>query len=131
MDAYSELLGLEVIEAGDGAATVHATIKAEHLNLHGSAHGGFLYSLADAAFALASNSRGAVAVALTTHMDYFRPVREGTVLTAQAFEEQLGRKTATYRVEIRDGNRLVALFTGRVFREKTVLSNEQRVPRDE
>ena len=116
MDSFAEQLRLEVISVGEGRARLRATVAPEHLNVHGTAHGGFLYSLADEAFALASNSRGVTAVALTVHMEYFRPVSAGDVLEALATEEYLGRRVATYRVEVRRGNDVVALFTGTVYR---------------
>nr|WP_253665089.1 hydroxyphenylacetyl-CoA thioesterase PaaI [Thermus scotoductus] len=87
----------------------------EHLNLHGTVHGGFLYALADSAFALASNSRGP-AVALSCRMDYFRPLSAGARVEARAQEVNLSRRTATYRVEVVSEGKLVALFTGTVFR---------------
>ncbi len=118
MPSFAERLGLDVLSVGDGRAHLRAPVRAEHLNLHGTAHGGFLYTLADEAFALASNSRGAVAVALSVHMEYFRPVSAGDVLEATAAEEYLGRRVATYRVEVRRGAELVALFTGTVHRSE-------------
>ena len=116
VDSFAEQLRLEVISVGEGRARLRATVAPEHLNIHGTAHGGFLYSLADEAFALASNSRGVTAVALTVHMEYFRPVSAGDALEALATEEYLGRRVATYRVEVRRGNEVVALFTGTVYR---------------
>lgn len=116
MDSFAERLELKVISAGEGRARLRATVAPEHLNFHGTAHGGFLYSLADEAFALAANSRGVTAVALSVHMEYFRPVSAGDVLEALANEEYLGRRVATYQVEVRRGNELVALFTGTVYR---------------
>ncbi len=117
-DPFMALLGIEVRSSGRGQARLSARVSPQHLNIHGSCHGGFLYSLADAAFALASNSHGVAAVALSTHMEYFKPVREGEVLEALATEENLGRRTATYRIEIRRETELVALFTGTVFRKE-------------
>jgi acyl-CoA thioesterase len=114
--SFAETLGLEVLLHGEGKAHLRAQVRAEHLNLHGGAHGGFLYSLADEAFALASNSRGAAAVALSTHIDYFQVVREGDVVEAVATEEHLGRRVATYRVELRKGDEAVGLFVGTVYR---------------
>ncbi|MDR7427617.1 MAG: hydroxyphenylacetyl-CoA thioesterase PaaI [Armatimonadota bacterium] len=116
MPSYAQSLGLEVLSVEEGRAHLRAVVRPEHLNIHGTAHGGFLYSLADEAFALASNSRGTPAVALTACMAYFRPVVAGEVLEAIAAEEYLGRRTATYRVEVRRGDELVALFTGTVHR---------------
>lgn len=115
-DPYMRLLGLEVRHLGPGQAVLAGCVQAQHLNIHGYGHGGFIYSLADAAFALASNSHGVPAVALATHLEHFKAVREGDVLEAHAREENLGRRTATYRIEIRRNTDLVALFTGTVFR---------------
>ncbi len=115
-DPYMQLLGLVTQLLEPGRAVVAAQVKPEHLNIHGSCHGGFLYSLADAAFALASNSHGTPAVAHTTQMLYFKAVKAGERLEAHASEENLGRRTATYRIEIRCKERVVALFTGAVFR---------------
>lgn len=115
-DPYMQLLGIETRSVEAGRAHLVARVRPEHLNIHGNCHGGFLYSLADAAFALASNSRGVAAVALSTHMEYFKAVREGEVLEARASEENLGRRTATYRIEINRENQTVALFTGTVYR---------------
>ncbi|GIW30849.1 MAG: phenylacetic acid degradation protein PaaD [Meiothermus sp.] len=115
-DPYMQLLGLETRLVEPGRAVVAAQVKPEHLNIHGACHGGFLYSLADAAFALASNSHGTAAVALTTQMQYFKAVQAGEHLEAHASEENLGRRTATYRIEVRSNGRVVALFTGTVFR---------------
>ncbi len=117
-DAYMELLGIKVEAVGAGRAHLSAVVGPQHLNIHGSGHGGFLYSLADAAFALASNSHGVPAVALSTHMEYFKPAKPGDRLEAHATEENLGRRTATYRIEVRRGPELVALFTGTVFRKE-------------
>jgi len=120
--SFARLLAFEALPAGTGRARLRATVAAEHVNMHGSAHGGFLYSLADEAFAIASNSREADAVALSVSMDYFRAVFPGDVLEARASEEHLGRRVATYRVEVlREGSdgepdEPVALFTGTVYR---------------
>lgn len=98
---FAALLGVEVLSAPAGEARLRARVGEHHVNLHGSAHGGFLYSLADEAFALASNARDADAVALSVRIDYFKAVRIGDVLEASASEEHLGRNVGTYRVEIR------------------------------
>ena len=100
-----------------GQARVWGVIRAEFLNSWGSAHGGFLYSVADAAFALASNSRGTLAVALSAHIEYVRPSGVGAAVEALATEAHLGRRTAVYRVEVRSGEKLLALFTGTAYRK--------------
>lgn len=114
-DPFMEALGLKVLRLAPGEAVVAGEVGEAHLNLHGTAHGGFLYALADSAFALASNSRGP-AVALSCRMDYFRPLGTGARVEARAAEVNLSRRTATYRVEVVSEGKLVALSTGTVFR---------------
>ncbi|MFD3004763.1 hydroxyphenylacetyl-CoA thioesterase PaaI [Thermus tengchongensis] len=114
-DPFMAALGLEVRHLAPGEAVVAGVVGESHLNLHGTAHGGFLYTLADSAFALASNARGP-AVALSCRMDYFRPATAGAWVEARAKEVNLSRRTATYRVEVVSEGKLVALFTGTVFR---------------
>lgn len=115
-DPFMRTLGLEGEVTAPGQARVWGTVQPGHLNNWGSAHGGFLYTLADAAFALASNSHGALAVALSTHMEYLRPSRAGEVLTATATEVHLGRRVGVYRIEVCGDGGLLALFTGTVHR---------------
>jgi len=109
-------LGLQAEVPAPGQARVWGAIRPEFLNSWDSAHGGFLYSVADAAFALASNSHGTLAVALAAHIEYLRPGRAGATVEALATEIHLGRGTAVYRVEVRSGADLLALFTGTVYR---------------
>jgi len=111
-------LGFEAEVPAPGSARVRGTVRPEHLNLLDMAHGGFLYTLADSAFALASNSRGVPAVALATHMEYMQAGKPGDLLEATAAEIRLGRSTGVYRVEIRRGEELLAVFTGTVFRKQ-------------
>lgn len=114
-DPFMETLGLVVRHLAPGEAVVGGVVGEAHLNLHRTAHGGFLYALADSAFALASNSRGP-AVALSCRMDYFRPLLPGAEVEARAREVNLSRRTATYQVEVLSEGKRVALFTGTVFR---------------
>ena len=55
-DRYGELLGIDVVEVGDGRAGVALTADERHANFLGLVHGGAVFSLADAALAAASNS---------------------------------------------------------------------------
>lgn len=111
-------LGLKTESITPGRARVTGVVKHEYLNFHGIGHGGFIYSLADAAFALASNSHGVQALALATHMEYLQPARAGDQLEALAEEIHLGGRTALYRVEVKCEGKLIALFTGMVYRRK-------------
>jgi acyl-CoA thioesterase len=116
-DNFAAHNGIEVVEVGKGSATVRMTIAPMHLNSHGTVHGGALFSLADAAFALASNSHGIPAAAINAHISYMRSARTGT-LFARAEEFALNPKLATYSVYITDQeeNR-IAIFQGMVYRK--------------
>ncbi|MFN0156947.1 MAG: hotdog fold thioesterase [Bacteroidota bacterium] len=114
---YAHLLGLEIIEVGIGTAVVQATVEERHTNKIGIAHGGFMHSVADFAFELASNSHGVVAVALTTSMQFHRPLSVGAVVKAVAKEKHLGRTTASYQIDLISEDKVVASFTGTVYRK--------------
>ena len=117
-EPFADLLGLEVVEVGSGAAAVRGTVGPEHLNAHGIGHGGFVFALADHALAMASNSHGPAAVALVATIHFTRRVQAGETLVATAREVSLGRSVATYEVTVAtDGGRTVALFTGTVHRQ--------------
>ena len=116
LDPFMVTLGLQAEVPAPGQARVWGVIRPEFLNSWGSAHGGFLYSVADTAFALASNSHGTLAVALAAHMEYLQASQAGAEVEALATEVHLGRRTAVYRVEVRSGATLLALFTGTVYR---------------
>ncbi|MBK8508650.1 MAG: hydroxyphenylacetyl-CoA thioesterase PaaI [Candidatus Competibacteraceae bacterium] len=118
LDPFMNLLGLQGEITAPGQARVWGTIRPEFLNSWGSAHGGFLYSVADAAFALASNSRGTLAVALSAHIEYVQASEAGATVEARAIEAHAGRRTAVYRIEIHSGEKLLALFTGTVYRRR-------------
>jgi acyl-CoA thioesterase len=119
-DPFMKLLGLQAESTAPGTARVRGTVRPEHLNLHGTAHGGFLYTLADIAFALAANSHDVPAVALSTHMEYLQPGKPGDELEATAGEVHLGRSTGLYRIDVRCGEKLLASFTGTVFRKQPI-----------
>ncbi|MBL7864143.1 MAG: hotdog fold thioesterase [Cyclobacteriaceae bacterium] len=114
---FAEMLGIEVIEVTPGFARVAAKADPQHANRLGFTHGGFLYSLADVAFELASNSHDVDAVGITTSMQFHRPMKEGFKAEATAKEMHLGKSLATYQVEVTSEGKLVATFTGTVFRK--------------
>jgi acyl-CoA thioesterase len=117
-DPLMRLLGMEGEVLAPGKARVTASLKNEHLNNLGIAHGGFIYSLADAAFALASNSYGIPAVALATSIEYLQAGQPGDRLEAVASEIHLGYRTGVYEVEVRNAEALLAVFHGTVYRKQ-------------
>ncbi|MDB5044982.1 MAG: esterase, partial [Deinococcus sp.] len=84
---YAATLGMNVQQAMPQRTHVSLTVSGAGLNMHGTAHGGLLFSLADEAFALISNLE-AQAVAIETHLSFLRASREGYVLHAVATTER-------------------------------------------
>jgi acyl-CoA thioesterase len=116
-DHFSNHLGFEVLAADGARVKIRGVVRPEYTNAAATAHGGFLYTLADAAFALAVNSGGREGPAVATHMEYFRPAREGEALTADATGVSVGKRLATYKVDVRrdtDG-KLLASLTGTAY----------------
>ena len=113
-DMASRALGMELVDAGDGQATVRMTVTAEMVNGHDIAHGGYLFLLADTAFACACNSHGPVTVAAGADISFLRPVRRGEVLVATATERARSGRSGIYDVTVaREGADVVAEFRGR------------------
>jgi len=122
-DAFVAALGIEAVDGGPGRAAVKMRVRPEHLNFNGTCHGGVVFSLADTAFGLASNSHGAVAAGVDAHITYQIAVHVGDMLTATAIEVSRGRKLAVYRVDVEnETGQLVSSFTGTVY--VTTKSNE-------
>ncbi|MDX1432922.1 MAG: hotdog fold thioesterase [Gammaproteobacteria bacterium] len=114
-DAFVRFLGAECVDAGSGMAVVRMTVGAQHVNFNGTCHGGVLFSLADSAFGLASNSHGRLAAAVDAHIGFTSPVRVGDVLHASAREIGRSNRIGTYRVDVRRDDDVVAAFTGTVY----------------
>jgi acyl-CoA thioesterase len=116
-DRFCERLGIDLVALEEGYAQTEFTVEESLLNFHGTPHGGAIYSLADAAFAAASNARGETAVALETNISYLDAVDTGETLTATAEETHDGGRTAQYEVAITtEDEDLIATFRGRVYR---------------
>jgi acyl-CoA thioesterase len=112
-DRASQGLGMEIIEVGSGRARLAMTITERMLNGHGSCHGGFIFSLADSAFAFACNSHGQPAVAQHCSVTYVAPGRLGMRLVADAQERQRGERSGIYDITVRDETGMViAEFRG-------------------
>lgn len=109
-----ELLGIEVVSVSPEEVRLKAVVRSDHRNFHGTAHGGFVFTLADAAFAMVSNVR-VHAVAISARIDYFRPLVPGDEVLAVARPLNVGKRLATYAVEMTCENRRVAHFVGTVF----------------
>ncbi|MEO6131260.1 MAG: hotdog fold thioesterase [Saprospiraceae bacterium] len=117
-DAFSQWLGIQRIEDGPGFCILEMTVRQEMVNGFGIAHGGITYSLADSAFAFASNSQGRKAVSIETSINHIKTVYPGDLLRAKAEEISLGHKIAIYHVKVLRGEELVAHFKGVVYRKE-------------
>jgi acyl-CoA thioesterase len=116
-DTYAQASGIKLVSVAPGKAVVRMEIGDHHRNSHGTVHGGAIFTLADSAFALASNSHGVPAAAINASITYMKAAREGA-LTAVAEEFALNPRLATYIVTITDeAQDRVALFQGMVYRK--------------
>jgi acyl-CoA thioesterase len=111
-DRASRGLGMELVEVGDGRAVVRMRVTAAMVNGHGIAHGGYVFLLADTAFACACNSYGPVTVAASADITFVAPVREGDLLTAYASERARFGRSGIYDVSVQRGDEVIAEFRG-------------------
>jgi acyl-CoA thioesterase len=117
-DPYAGFLGIQVDEAGEGYALCSVVIREEMFNFLGVVHGGFIFSLADVAFAAASNSDYLPSLALDVSGSFFRTARVGDRITAEARLIHTTRRTGVYEMEVMNGSRRIARFSGTVFRKR-------------
>jgi acyl-CoA thioesterase len=112
-DRASLGLGMELLAVGDGSAVVRMRVRPDMVNGHGIGHGGYVFLLADTAFACACNSRGRVTVAAGADISFIAPVLEGEDLIASAAERVSFGRSGIYDVTVRRGDEVVAEFRGR------------------
>ena len=111
-DAASGSLGITLVELGEGSATVTMTVTPSMVNGHAIGHGGYVFLLADTAFACACNSHGPVTVAAHAEITFVRPVRVGDLLTARAVERQRWGRSGVCDVTVSSADGVVAEFRG-------------------
>ncbi|WP_180683815.1 hydroxyphenylacetyl-CoA thioesterase PaaI [Tepidicella baoligensis] len=116
-DHASQALGMRIEAIGPGTATLSMPVRADMVNGHAICHGGFMFTLADSAFAYACNSTNQNTVASACHIDFLAPAREGDVLEAEAVERSASGRTGVYDITVRvRGGKTVALFRGKSYR---------------
>jgi acyl-CoA thioesterase len=114
-DRFASSSDIQLVSIGKGEATAEMLIAEKHLNGVNIVQGGALFTLADFAFAAASNSHGRIAVAANATISFFKGVSSGK-LTAKATEHSSGKTLATYMVDITDEEEnKIALFSGTAF----------------
>ena len=112
-DKASQGLGIELLDASDGSARLRMAVTPAMVNGHGTAHGGYLFLFADAAFACACNSSGPVTVAAGADISFVAPAHEGDVLIATAHERTRYGRSGIYDVTVQRGDDVIAEFRGR------------------
>ena len=116
-DAFSQWLGIKVLEVKEGYSRIQMTLREEMLNGFGVVHGGIAFSLADSAFAFACNNRNNLSMALDTNITFTKATKPGDVLAAEAKELHNGRSTGLYLITVTNQHgEQVALFKGTCFR---------------
>lgn len=115
-DPWVQRTGIRCTAAAAGRVELRLTLTDEHLNFNRSCHGGVIFTLADTAFGLATNSRGVVAAGIDAHITYQLPARAGDTLIARAQEVSRSRRLSVVRVDVtHEDGRVVSSFTGTVF----------------
>ena len=109
-------LGVEILDVQAGRATLSMRVRADMTNGHQTCHGGYIFALADTAFAYACNSYNLKTVAAACSVDFLAPALEGDVLVAQAQEQTLSGRTGIYDVRVHMGEKTIALFRGKSHR---------------
>ncbi len=116
-DRFAELVGIELLEVGEGRAKARLDLAERHKNSVDLAHGAAIFALADLVFAVASNSHGTVAVAINASISFMKAARTGSLI-AEGREISRNPKLGTYTIEVRDdAGDLVAVFQGMVYRK--------------
>lgn len=113
VDEASRALGIELLEAGDGRAVARMRVTEAMVNGHAIAHGGYIFLLADTAFACACNSHGPVTVASGAEISFVAAGKLGDELVATAEERTTYGRNGIYDVTVRRGDTVLAEFRGR------------------
>lgn len=118
-DTASRGLGMTLEAVSPGYSRLSMTVRDDMANGHDNCHGGFIFTLADSAFAFACNYNNLITVAQGASIDYLAPAKRGDRLTAIGEERSRGGRTGVYdiRVENQDG-RVVALFRGKSYQTR-------------
>lgn len=121
-DEFARQNGIEIVEIAEGYARTQVRIGPEHLNAGGSVQGGVLFTLADLAFAAATNSHGTLTVTTSANITFVRGASCGIVM-AEAKELVNHRHLPFCEVRVTDeGGNLLAVFTASGYRKEGVPS---------
>ncbi len=112
-DAASQALGMHINEISPGRAVLSMQVRPDHLNGLGICHGGFIFTLADSAFAFACNTANQLTVAQENQITFLAPGQPDERLTATAQAQAQAGRTGVYDVRVTgEDGRTVALMRG-------------------
>jgi len=111
-DDASPGLGMEIVEIGPGRATLSMTIRPDMVNGQRIAHGGFIFTLADSAFAFACNTHDERVVAAQGNITFIQPGKLGDRLIATAREISRSGRSGIYDVRVTVDDTVIAEFRG-------------------
>lgn len=115
-DQASQQLGMKIISVAPGRAELSMTVAQHMIQGHGACHGGYLFTLADSAFAFSCNTYDKATVASGCSIEYVAPAKQGDVLTARAEERSRGNRTGIYDITITNQDQqVVAYFRGKSY----------------
>jgi acyl-CoA thioesterase len=125
-DRFAKNSGVEIVSISEGEAITQMVVKPHHLNGADVVHGGAIFTLADVAFALASNSHNRISLGINTNVSFINAAKGGT-LRAYAKEIGINYKLATYNVKVYDENeKIIADFNGTVYRKNDEIVKDER-----
>jgi acyl-CoA thioesterase len=108
-----ERLGVSLLKVEPGEVTMEMTVEANMANSHGICHGGFIFAVADTAFAYAIASLGSPPATLQASLSFIRSSKVGETITAVATVAHVGRSSGFAGVKLYNSkNKLVAEFQG-------------------
>ena len=111
-DDASKGLGIKIVAIGPGLATLAMTVQPHMVNGQRIAHGGFIFALADSAFAFACNTHNERAVAAQGSITFIRPGKLGDRLVAAAREISRNGRSGIYDVQVTANDVVIAEFRG-------------------
>ncbi len=126
-DRVAKTFGMKVKEMKEGYALVELSVNDSMLNAAGVCQGGVIFSLADFAFAVASNSYGNVALVTSANINFTKPTLKGEKLIAEAKEVNRSRRVGVYEVIVRKEDKtVVALFVGQAYFLDKPIGNSEK-----
>ncbi len=112
-DNASHSLGMQLTSVSPGCATLTMTVRSDMTNGHGTCHGGFIFTLADSAFAFACNTYDERTVAQHTQITFIAPAMVGDTLVASAVERSRTGRSGIYDIAVtREDGQQIAEFRG-------------------